>query len=163
MKKNVSIDIVSKQYKMNGDLFASPDGEEQEEKIEISTDGVLSLEKGRFSISYDETELTGMNGAQTVLEFDEACPEVVTMTRSGTVSTSMIFKENSRYMSTYETGIMPLEMCIDTKSVENSLDTDGGEIIIDYTMEIHGICMERTYLTVTVKCNKNTVNKLRGN
>jgi uncharacterized beta-barrel protein YwiB (DUF1934 family) len=72
------------------------------------------------------------------------------MTRSGSASTSMIFKENSRCMSTYETGVFPLEMCITTKSVENTLDINGGKIIIDYTVEIHGVCMERTYLTVTV-------------
>lgn len=150
MKKNVSIDIVSKQFKLEGDFFTPQNDDEKEEKIEISTEGVLSLEDGKLSVSYDETELTGMEGAHTVLEFTAEEPGTVTMTRSGSASTSMIFKENSRCMSTYETGVFPLEMCITTKSVENSLDINGGKIIIDYTVEIHGVCMERTYLTVTV-------------
>ena len=150
MKKNVSIDIVSKQFKLEGDFFTPQNDDEKEEKIEISTEGVLSLEDGKLSVSYDETELTGMEGAHTVLEFTTEEPGTVTMTRSGSASTSMIFKENSRCMSTYETGVFPLEMCITTKSVENSLDINGGKIIIDYTVEIHGVCMERTYLTVTV-------------
>lgn len=150
MKKNVSIDIVSKQFKLEGDFFTPQNDDEKEEKIEISTEGVLSLEDGKLSLSYDETELTGMEGAHTVLEFTTEEPGTVTMTRSGSASTSMIFKENSRCMSTYETGVFPLEMCITTKSVENSLDINGGKIIIDYTVEIHGVCMERTYLTVTV-------------
>lgn len=150
MKKNVSIDIVSKQYKFDGDFFAVQNDTDSEEKIEISTEGVLCLENGRLSVRYDETELTGMEGAHTVLEFDTSEPDTLTMTRSGSASTSMIFKENSRYMSTYETGVFPLEMCITTKSVENNLDINGGNIIIDYTVEIHGVCMERTYLTVTV-------------
>lgn len=150
MKKNVSIDIVSKQFKLEGDFFTPQNDDEKEEKIEISTEGVLSLEDGKLSVSYDETELTGMEGAHTVLEFTTEEPGAVTMTRSGSASTSMIFKENSRCMSTYETGVFPLEMCITTKSVENTLDMNGGKIIIDYTVEIHGVCMERTYLTVTV-------------
>lgn len=150
MNKNVSIDIVSKQYKLDGDFFTAQNDDEKEEKIEISTEGVLSLENGKLTLSYDETELTGMEGAHTVLEFEKDDPDTVTMTRSGSASTSMIFKENSRCMSTYETGVFPLEMCITTKSVENTLDMDGGKLIIDYTVEIHGICMERTYLTVTV-------------
>ncbi len=150
MKKTVSIDIISKQYKIEGDFFAEQEGEE-EQTIEISTDGELSFENGTFLISYDESELTGMQGAHTVLEFAKETPEEVTMTRSGSASTSMIFKENARYMSTYETGIFPLEMCVSTKSVENSVGENGGVIVIDYTVEIHGVCMERTYLTVTVK------------
>lgn len=150
MKKNASIYIVSKQFKLDGDFFAPQNEDEKEEKIEISTEGVLSLEDGKLSVSYDETELTGMDGAHTVLEFTTDEPDTVTMTRSGSASTSMIFKENSRCMSTYETGVFPLEMCITTKSVENALDINGGKIIIDYTVEIHGVCMERTYLTVTV-------------
>ena len=152
MKKNVSINIVSKQFKLDGDFFSDPDDNNKEEKIENSTEGTLALEDGKYTVSYDETELTGMDGAHTVLEFEENTPEIVTMTRSGSASTSMIFKENTRCMSTYETGVFPLEMCITTKSVENSLDIEnGGEIIIDYTVEIHGICMERTYLTLNVR------------
>ena len=150
MRKNVSIDIVSRQFKLDGDFFASDDGDDREEKIEISTEGTLALEDGRYTVSYDETELTGMDGAHTTLEFEEGTPDVVTMTRSGSASTSMIFKENTRCMSTYETGVFPIEMCITTKSVENSLDINGGKIVIDYTVEIHGVCMERTYLTLTV-------------
>ncbi len=150
MKKNVSIDIVSKQFKLDGDFFSDPDDGNKEETIEICSEGVLALENGKYTVSYDETELTGMEGAHTTLEFEESTPGVVTMTRSGSASTSMIFKENSRCMSTYETGVFPLEMCITTKSVENSLDINGGKIIIDYTVEIHGVCMERTYLTLTV-------------
>ena len=150
MNKNVSIDIVSKQFKLEGDFFTPQNEDEKEEKIEISTEGVLSLDGGKLTVSYDETELTGMEGAHTVLEFSTEEPGAVTMTRSGSASTSMMFKENSRCMSTYETGVFPLEMCITTKSVENTLDMNGGKIIIDYTVEIHGVCMERTYLTVTV-------------
>lgn len=150
MNKAVSIDIISKQYKIENDFFADEDGE-NEQTIEISTDGTLSVEDGKFLISYDESELTGMDGAHTALEFLETTPEQVTMTRSGSASTSMIFKEDARYMSTYETGIFPLEMCISTKSVENTVNENGGTIVIDYTVEIHGVCMERTYLTVNIK------------
>ncbi len=148
MRKPISINIVSKQTKAEGDFFANEENTGEEQKIEISTEGVLICENGKFSIQYDETELTGMDGAVTVIEFSQEDPSAVTMTRSGSASASMIFKENCRYMSTYETGIFPIEMCVATKSVENKITENGGNLTIDYTIEIHGVCMERTYLVL---------------
>ncbi|MBR6534758.1 MAG: DUF1934 domain-containing protein [Clostridia bacterium] len=147
MRKNIALDIISVQTKLEGDFFAA-DGEGEKNKIEISTEGELVIEDGKLRIEYEETELTGMDGALTVLEFSEDDRQTVTMTRSGGVSASMIFKENSRYMTTYETGFFPIEMCIVTKNVNNEMYENGGVIALDYTIEIHGVCMERTYLTV---------------
>ena len=147
MRKNIALDIISVQTRLEGDFFAS-DGEGEKNKIEISTEGELVFEDGKVRVEYEETELTGMEGSVTVLEFSENDRQTVTMTRSGGVSASMIFKENSRYMTTYETGFFPIEMCIVTKGVSNEMHEDGGVIALDYTIEIHGVCMERTYLTV---------------
>lgn len=149
MRKPISINIISRQTRSEGDFFADGDNKNEEQKIEISTEGVLVHEDGRFSVRYDETELTGMEGSVTVVEFSDDDPSTVTMTRSGSASASMIFKENSRYMSTYETGIFPIEMCVATKSVCNEITENGGTVTIDYTIEIHGVCMERTYLMLT--------------
>lgn len=146
-EKSIALEIISVQSSDEGDFFAS-DGEKTENKIEISTEGTLIAQDGTVRIMYEESELTGMDGAVTAIEYSESDRGTVTMTRSGGVAASMIFKENSRHMTTYETAFFPIEMCIVTKSVRNDMTVNGGEIVVDYTIEVHGTCMERTHLTL---------------
>ena len=168
MKKEeaVRISIRSTQYDLDGkgtELFFAEDctpfvetsaqtgkkdkdkeKETKENTIELDTDGVIRYGSGRIELSYEEAELTGMEGSTTTLYFDEDNRGLVTMLREGAVNTVLVFEEGKRHVCVYETEYFPFEVTIHTYRVENGLGRDGGEFSIDYVIEMHGGASERT-------------------
>ncbi len=161
----VSIAIISKQTEAGNaemfqdiidtfedevDLSGMFENEATDETIEIRSQGTLTYENGRLTVSYDETELTGMEGATTTVFFDTGNPGVVTMLRYGSVSTALVFEKGKRHICAYNTPYMPFEICIFTRKIENTLTVDGGSIDLDYLIEIHGAKAERTLFSLRV-------------
>ena len=162
-KKDIRMKIKSVRYEMPELLFSQLSSElagELEiaipealcdsvgEDIEINTNGTLSLEDGRIELSYDETELTGMDGSTTAISFSEDNPSLVSMVREGSVSTALVFEQGKRHRCAYNTPYMPFELCVHTLKVDNKLSTDR-TIFIDYIIEIRGAKAERTKMEIT--------------
>ena len=126
-----------------------PEEKEPEGPIEMFSEGELYITDERVIIAYDESELTGMEGSHTQVRFEKNAPELVTMMRSGNVSTILVFEEGKRHICTYQTPYMPFEICVLTKSVKNSLLEDG-VIELDYIVEIRGAQAERTQFKIEV-------------
>ena len=133
------------------------------EKIELFTEGVLtvSLDAGfsedpsyTVSVSYDETELTGMAGARSTITYRTADRGLVTMMRSGLVSTAMTFKAHHRAICTYETPYMPFSIGIHALTVDNRLDTEG-VLKLDYIVEIKGARAERCEMEMKIQEDPN--------
>ncbi len=141
-------------------LRAKKTGEETEaiEKIELITEGFLTITPdGGFSeepsytvaVSYDETELTGMEGAHSTITYRTADRGLVTMLRTGMVSTALTFKAHHRAICAYDTPYMPFTVGIHALTVDNRLDTDG-ELKLDYIIEIRGARAERCEMTMKI-------------
>ena len=164
LKRPVSIHLRSRQQEAsNTELFrgiieafgdemeltAAP--EEEDTLMEIRAQGTLERdEDGRISLSYDETELTRMEGSTTTVTFAEDDPGTVTMLRFGSVTTTLVFEQERRHICVYETPIMPFEICIYARRVQNDLTMDGGSMLLDYLIEIHGAKAERTLFELHV-------------
>lgn len=72
---------------------ASPD------HINLITAGRLYRRNGKYFISYEESELTGMEGTRTTLKLED---RQVTMTRTGTHPAQMLFAEHKRHVGLYK-------------------------------------------------------------
>ena len=118
------------------------------EVLEINTDGFISHEDGRVELSYDESELTGMEGAKTAISYSESEPALVTMIRTGSVSTALVFESGKRHHCVYKTPYMPFEVCVHTVKVINEIE-EKHSLFIDYIIEIRGAKAERTRLELT--------------
>ena len=68
--------------------------------MELVTEGKLAVQDGALRLSYEESELTGMEGTTTVFQVE---PEKVTLLRLGSVQSEMVFEEGRRHMSLYST------------------------------------------------------------
>ena len=164
-KKDIRMKIKSVRFEMPELLFAQAVSEAAEEmpeikiteemlsvaegdEMEINTDGKLDKSDGRIEFSYDESELTGMEGSKTAISYAVADPSIVTMMRSGSVSTSLVFEQGKRHRCVYKTPYMPFEVCVHTLKVDNKLDTEK-TLYIDYIIEIRGAKAERTKLKMT--------------
>ncbi len=127
-------------------------GTEEPEVLEMISSGSLFMRDDCIVLSYAETELTGMEGAQTEISFPMKTPGLVSMCRTGTVTTTLVFEQGKRSHCVYETPFMPFEVCVHTFKVVNRL-VDNGTLELDYTIEIRGACAERTKLSVTITPN----------
>ena len=152
-KKDIRIKIHSELYEVDASLFSNDDVdtdnmplsvEDPEPQIlDINSLGTFTDDGERISISYDESEATGMEGSFTSISFLKSEPSVISMTRTGIVSATLVFEEGKRYHCIYKTPFMPFEICTRTVKVEN-LILAAGTLTLDYIVEIRGAKAERT-------------------
>ncbi len=133
---------------LNGSLHdrAVQDGRDGIETLELFTDGFLLYapdgDDSQISLAYDESDLTGMDGAHSVLTFRKSEPELVHLIRSGSVTTALTFKPHHRALCVYETPYMPFQVGIHCLVVDNTL-LENGRMTLDYIIEIRGAQAER--------------------
>lgn len=138
-------------YDLLNHLTSATDNEP--ERIEFTTDGTLSDNGKRIELSYEESELCGMAGSRTTLLFDKVSPGLITMVRTGTYSTSLVFNAaDRRQRCMYDTGILPpFELCVLTRKIDNCLSFEGGSLALDYIIEMHGVKTEFNSLLLEVR------------
>ena len=105
----------------------------EEEHVELVTCASLYGRQGKFYIAYDESELTGLNGTRTTVKLDG---KSVTLIRTGAYPSHMQFTEGERQVGLYDTGFGMLTISTHASHVHNTVDENGGELAIDYTIEI---------------------------
>ena len=125
VKKDVVITIVSEQ---------NFDGMEPD-RIDLITTGRLYAKNGKYYISYEESELTGMEGSRTTVKVEPQTGRV-TMTRTGTYPSQIMFSENERKVGLYNADMGDIAVSTHTNEVKSSIDENGGALSIDYTVEI---------------------------
>jgi len=135
------------------DAMLSPQNEDDDEPqtTEMYSDARLRLTDDMFSLSYEESELTGMEGSSSQISFLYSQPELVTMLRSGSVSTALVFEPGKRHFCTYKTPFMPFEVCVQTLHIDNQLLSPTATLDIDYLVEIRGAEAERCRLHLEIK------------
>ena len=92
---------------MNKDVIISVKGiqtspnDEKANHIELVTEGKYYKKDKNYCVTYEESEVTGMEGTTTTVEM---CDDgIVTLTRFGKVNTQFIFKKGKKHTSYYDT------------------------------------------------------------
>ncbi|MDD6160930.1 MAG: DUF1934 domain-containing protein [Oscillospiraceae bacterium] len=138
MEDNVIISIKGKQINENG-----PD------EMELVTAGQLSRdEQGGITVSYQESELTGMEGTTTVVRIEGSR---ITLLREGATNSQMIFEVGRRHLSMYETPYGSLSVGINTSRIKNAMGECGGDLEIDYAIEIDNLMAGRNFFSMNVR------------
>ena len=139
MTDNVIISIKGKQ------LYA----ESGPDEMELVTSGVLKRDsRGGFMVSYQESELTGLEGTTTKLHVHGGR---VTLLREGGVNSQMVFQEGRRHLSMYETPYGELSIGVNTKRMRSTLGEAGGDLEIDYAIEIDNLLAGHNLFRMNVK------------
>ena len=100
---------------------------------ELMTDGILEMTEDGLRFSYQETELTGMEGTTTTFE---VLGKKVILKRSGTVNSQMVFEEGKQHTSLYETPFGELSVDIQTSRLLHNLSERGGVMEIKYSIAV---------------------------
>ncbi len=105
----------------------------QEDVMELVTQGTLAGQEGDFSLSYRESELTGLEGTTTTFRIEK---DQITLTREGTLNSVMIFREGKKHFSPYETPYGGIILGVNTQKAFSDMTETGGSISIRYIMEV---------------------------
>ena len=101
---------------------------------ELMTEGVMTIDSGGgISLSYQETELTGMEGTTTCFTIQD---DRVVLSRTGGISSQMVFQQGKLHSSLYETpwGMMLVDVV--TTGLAHRLDSHGGLMEIQFNIAV---------------------------
>ncbi len=118
------------------------------EAIELVTDGQYCFKDGKGRLTYEESELTGMAGTRTSFTFK---PGEVVLSRKGTLTSQMIFREGAKNTFLYDTPYGSTTMGLDTHSIRSTLGERGGDLEIDYIVDFDHAVVGRNRFKINVK------------
>ena len=123
MEKDVIISIKGTQKYDGGEPGA----------VELVTAGRLAQDEAGYTLSNQESELTGLEGTTTTFRI---APDRITLRREGTLNSEMIFQEGQKHVSLYETPYGGLILGVNTHRAKADLGTAGGRRSIRYALEV---------------------------
>ena len=138
MEKDVIISIKGVQRYENAD----PD------TMELVTAGRLEREGNSYTLSYQESELTGLEGTLTTIQVEG---EQVTLMRVVEFNAQMVFQEGRRHLSMYNTPYGAMAIGVNTRHLMADLNDHGGDIEIDYAIEVDHAIAGRNVFQIKVK------------
>ena len=101
----------------------------EEDQIELITEGKMYVKGDVIYLTYDESQLSGMDGCKTRLKLDG---DSVSMTRKGSavgIDTELRFEKGKRFSGYYDTPYGPMEMEVLTNELLSTVSAEGsGEI-----------------------------------
>jgi uncharacterized beta-barrel protein YwiB (DUF1934 family) len=123
MNKNVIISVRGTQAAANHETS----------ELELVTEGKYYKKGNAYYVTYKESEVTGMEGTTTTLKVVDS---VVTLMRFGAVNSQFIFEQGQKHVSYYDTSHGAFTIGILANEVNVNVDDAGGEIKVDYEIEI---------------------------
>lgn len=128
-------------------------GTENEDTLELTTDGLYSFDDGVGCLTYMESEVTGMNGTRTSLI---AMPDKVVLDRDGLITSRMVFQPGQKSSVLYETPYGAAALSIDTRRISRSLGEKGGSLEIDYVLGVEHALVTKNSFRIRVEMQKPT-------
>ena len=119
-----------------------------EETMELVTQGILGQDQDGFSLTYEESELTGLEGTTTTFRIGK---DRITLHREGTLRSDMIFQEGQRHFSTYETPYGGLILGVDTHRARSDIGRSGGDLEIRYALEVENEKVGENFFEIHVQ------------
>lgn len=107
--------------------------DQKPEVLELVTNGTMEFVNGGWDISYQETELTGMEGVTTTFRVE---PEKVTLLRTGTLNSKMVFQEGVSDDSLYQMPFGALMLTVKSTRVFFDIVPDGGVVDLSYEITV---------------------------
>lgn len=116
--------------------------------IELVTEGRLARDGASYTLSYQESELTGLEGTLTTIHVDG---EQVTLMRVGEFNSQLVFQEGRRHLSMYNTPYGAMTIGVNTRHLLAELTDQGGDIEVDYSVEVDHALAGRNIFLINVR------------
>lgn len=118
--------------------------------IELVTEGMLDYQNGVWKVSYEESDLTGLEGVTTTFHLSK---RGATLRRTGRLNSRMIFQEGVRHESLYQMEFGAMMITVMAQKIRYGLSWQGGTVDITYQIEIEQASIGKVeyHLEVTPK------------
>ena len=116
--------------------------------VELVTEGRLAREGDSYTLSYQESELTGLEGTLTTIQVDGG---QVTLLRVGEFNSQLVFQEGRRHLSVYNTPYGAMSVGVHSRHLLAELNDQGGDIEVDYEIEVDHAMAGRNIFRINVK------------
>ena len=127
-----------------------PNGER--DSVELVTAGKYGFENGESRFTYEESELTGLDGTRTTFTIS---PMGVVLRREGSLNSEMVFQQGRKNFFLYETPYGSATMGVDTRRIDTRLDEHGGDLELDYDIDFNHTPMGRNTFKINVRENEH--------
>lgn len=107
--------------------------DQEPDVIELVTEGTLEKQGDCWEILYDESDLTGLEGATTSFRLE---PGKIVLTRSGRLNSQMVFQVGLKHDSLYQMEFGALMITVCATKIEFVIDETGGYVDLIYGIEI---------------------------
>ena len=101
--------------------------------IELVTEGTMEFRDGGWDISYEESQLTGLEGVTTTFRVE---PGTVILERTGNLRSRMVFKKDVPHDSLYQMSFGTMMITVCAKYLFFDIVEDGGMIDLVYSIDI---------------------------
>ena len=106
---------------------------EAPQTVEFITGGKLQRFGRKLRVSYEESDLTGMEGVTAAFEVDG---DRVTLERTGKLRSRMEFVEGQKTESLYSMDFDAMLLGVTARRVESHMTDEGGSIHLEYGVEL---------------------------
>ncbi len=122
------------------------------DKVELVTAGQYGYKDGESRFTYEESDLTGLNGTRTTFTIS---PMGVILRREGSLNTEMVFQAGKKNYFLYNTPFGSATMGVDTRRIDASFGEHGGDMVLDYNIDFNHAPMGRNKFMINVRENKH--------
>lgn len=155
---NVKLSLVSEQAELvsdedEADVNFPPDIHSQVEqsRTEMTCLAKMYKDEGRIKVEYDDASVdSDGESVKTYISFDPHEPSCVIIERTGIIRSVMVFEQGRFHRGEYITPYLSFDVAVSTRSLRNTLSSSGGELYLDYAVELKGAASIRTKMTITV-------------
>lgn len=106
---------------------------QEPEVMELVSEGTMEFANGGWDISYQESDLTGLQGVTTTFRVE---PDKVTLIRTGPLRSTMEFRIGESHDSLYQMEFGALMLTVTTRHLFFDILPEGGCIDLVYDIEI---------------------------
>ena len=107
--------------------------DQEPEVVEFVTEGTVENTEDGWEICYEESELTGLEGAATSFLVEQ---EKITLTRTGSLTSQMVFKMGVPHESLYNMGFGVLMITVNATKIQCAVSEEGGWVDLSYSIAI---------------------------
>ncbi len=127
--------------------------EEDSDKIEMVTVGDYYKKNDRHYVVYEEVTEGFEQSTKNRLKFSD---HMVELTRNGLVNVHMVFQENKKNMSNYNTPFGQILVGIDTKRINIDEKEDNIVVDVDYALDINYEFLSDCHIKIDIRSKENS-------
>jgi len=126
------------------------DGEDSE--VELLTKGEFSYSDGKYRVSYEDSEATGFENSETVVETEGE--RLASVSRTGSAPSCLILEINKKHHCHYGTPYGDMMVGIYAHRIENGLSENGGHLYMKYTIDINSSYVSDNEIVMDIELEK---------